>query len=934
MIIRNHYNYCVFKRAIIKALFLFIFLASSALKAFAQDVQIRGEIIDTFAREAINEASILLINAKDSFLVADARSDKEGAFTFSSIPKGKYILLVTYPEYVDYVEKFSIDTSSEIIDFNKIGMTLKARLLKDVVIMGRKGSSIRFKGDTTEYIADSFHVQPNASVEDLLKQLPGIQVDKDGKITAHGRAVDKVLVDGEEFFGDDPTLVTRNLKANMVDKVQLYDKTSDQTAFTGINDGQKKNTLDLKLKKDKKNGYFGKVQLGGGNNGFYENQAMFNSFKEDRKFAAYLTFSNTGKVGLDKRSQQSYAGGDANPISNDLDSWNGTYGGVGIPSSISGGLHYDNKWDTGKQDINTNYKLGGLDIMGAQNTITQNNLPGNVLYSTSNQSIKNHMFRQGLNAGYNIKLDSSSTLKIYAEGSLLNKTTNENDSSETKRQNLSDINNSRKNISTNGNIRAFNSNILWQKKFKKERRTFSLNFNSTFNNNKSNGAFYTKSNFFDSIGNFDSNQIVDQHKSTSNHAESYGVNATYTDILGKYGSLVANYGIFADNAKAELLSYDKSGANIYSSLDSFYSNNYQFDQFSNKGGLTYVYNKKKVRFQFGNDIAINEFTQTNLFANSIFKRSFTNWYPKAQFEYNFSTLKSISLDYNGNTIQPIIQQLQPVANNNDPLNVYVGNPNLKPTFSNNISLSYSVFKTINSSYLNIRTNYSNIYNPITTSIQTNGITGKNTYTYVNLKGEQTFNYSGNIFYSTNFKIWDLGLGINSGFNGNRYANITNGLVNVTNANYYQLQLFISKMKQNLYNAYISFGPNYSSNKSSLQYSINNNYWGYQIDPSFEFYLPRRFVIHTNGDYMWQDKTQTFTNSFSRFVWNAWVGKKILKSGGLLFKFSVNDILNQNVGFNRRSENNVISQNTYNTIARYFMISAIWDFNKMGEKKKQ
>src|SRR5690606_2451490 len=154
--------------------------------------------------------------------------------------------------------------------------------------------------------ASSFKIEPNAKVEDLLRQLPGIQVDKDGKITAQGQTVNKVLVDGEEFFGDDPTLVTKNIRGDMVDKVQLYDKKSDQAEFTGIDDGEKTKTLNIKLKADKKNGYFGKVDVGGASDGYYQGQAMFNTFKGKKKFSAYGTIANTGKTGLSWRDNSKY----------------------------------------------------------------------------------------------------------------------------------------------------------------------------------------------------------------------------------------------------------------------------------------------------------------------------------------------------------------------------------------------------------------------------------------------------------------------------------------------------------------------------------------------------------------------------------------------------------------------------------------------------
>ncbi len=270
------------------------------LTASAQKSSIKGIITDTSSKQNLANTTITLLHAKDSILYKFTRSNERGSFTLKNLDSGKYVLLISYPQYADFVDQLSITDTSKI-DLGKISMILKANLLQDVIV--RTGAAIRIKGDTTEFAADSFKVQPNATVEDLLKKLPGIQIDKNGNITAQGEKVQKVLVDGEEFFGDDPTLVTQNLRADMVDKVQLYDKKSDQAAFTGIDDGQKQKTINLKLKDSKKNGYFGKANLSAGTNGYHDSQLMFNDFKNKQKFAFYGIVSNTGTSGLNWQDQ-------------------------------------------------------------------------------------------------------------------------------------------------------------------------------------------------------------------------------------------------------------------------------------------------------------------------------------------------------------------------------------------------------------------------------------------------------------------------------------------------------------------------------------------------------------------------------------------------------------------------------------------------------
>ncbi|HMH33634.1 MAG TPA: carboxypeptidase-like regulatory domain-containing protein, partial [Puia sp.] len=407
------------------------FLAVLAFVAcsFGQ-ASISGNVRDTAEKKAISYSTILLLQKSDSIMVKFTRSDANGHFTLSHIPKGKFLVLISYPKYADYVDELEVKDSSDI-DLHSVSLILKSQLLQEVVVTGNR-EAIRIKGDTTEFKADSFKVQQGATVEELLKKLPGIQVDKNGKITAQGETVQKVLVDGEEFFGDDPTLVTQNLRADMVDKVQLYDKKSDQSNFTGIDDGQKTKTINLKLKDDKKNGYFGKLDAGVASDGYYNYQAMFNLFKKKKKIAAYGIASNTGKTGLNWRENNSYGQSFANNVDydenmgyftwsgsqqeDDLDSWSGQYEGQGFPKVLTAGVHFNNKWSDDRQSINGNYKILQLDVNGNSQTNSQYILPDTLYFNNERKTFSNQILRNRLSGIYEMQFDSTSSIKINADG--------------------------------------------------------------------------------------------------------------------------------------------------------------------------------------------------------------------------------------------------------------------------------------------------------------------------------------------------------------------------------------------------------------------------------------------------------------------------------------------------------------------------------------
>src|ERR1041385_3792349 len=269
----------------------------------AQNATLKGTIVDTTNKKNLFNTTITLLRAKDSALYKFTRSRDNGAFELNNLDSGNYVLMITHSSYADYLDAFSLQLN-ESKDLGNVMMTLEANLLADVTVR-TKIAAMRMKGDTLSYAADSFHVREGASVEDLLKILPGIQVDKSGNITAQGEKVQKVLVDGEEFFGDDPTVATQNLQADAVKEVQVFDKKSDQAEFTGIDDGDKTKTINLKLKEDKKKGYFGKVDAGAGTDERWNNSAMINDFKGKKKLSAYGIMSSTGRTGLNWDEQGS-----------------------------------------------------------------------------------------------------------------------------------------------------------------------------------------------------------------------------------------------------------------------------------------------------------------------------------------------------------------------------------------------------------------------------------------------------------------------------------------------------------------------------------------------------------------------------------------------------------------------------------------------------
>lgn len=915
---------------------------SSAL--FAQNpYAIKGIVADTTSSSRLHNATISILNAKDSTLYKFTRAAANGTFSIPPMKKGNFILLLTYPNYVDYVAPFTLDSVNNSIDFKVISMNSKATLLSEIIVKG-KAAAIKIKGDTTEFNAASYTIQPNDKVEDLLKKMPGIQVDKDGKITAQGKAVPKVLVDGEEFFGDDPTLVTKNLRADMVDKVQLYEKKSDQATFTGVDDGQKTQTINIKLKEDKKNGYFGKIDAGIGNSGFYQGQAMFNKFKAKQKFSIYGTTSNTNKTGLgwddsdrfggsggdmefvDGGMMISYGGGD------DMDSWGGQYDGEGIPRANNGGAHYDTKWNKDKESINLNYKIGSLSVKANKNIINQNTLPEGIINSNKDQISDNYTFRQKIDATYQIKLDTTSNLKIMIDGALKNNETANSYSSIGKRGDNSLINRSARDLSNNGDEQNFNISAFYTKKLKKPGRNYSIRVAQMVNEKDNEGYLKAKNEYFNTTGQLDSIENIDQFKINKLRSNSFNSNITYNEPLSKKLSLLLNYGFGLNNSNADKRSYNASVPGKYDVLDSEFSNDFETTQLTNQGGAVFNYKTSKTTLNWGTKINAVSFDQSEAYANTRYKRSFLNWIPQANYQYRISQQKSLRFNYYGYTSQPSVEQLQPVRVNNDPLNIPLGNPDLKPSYNSSFSVNYNSYKVLTNQSIYFSGSYGFTNNQIINNTTTDDA-GKTVSQAINLKDKTPINYRLYLDLGKKISSIDTYIGLSLTTNGSTNYSYINNQMNKTNTSNYGANINMSKSVEKKYEIQFYGGPSYRTQNLSLRPTSNNDGWNFNGSASLAIFFPGKIQLRSDAQYTYNGKTETLNTSFSQVIWNSGITKSFFKGENLKMSITANDLLNQNRGFNRNASENMITQTSYNTIRRYFMYSITWDFNKMGGVSK-
>jgi hypothetical protein len=891
-------------------------------------VNISGIVTDSLEKKNLDNAIVTIVDAKDSMLLHFTRTDKEGKFVFSNLNIiSAYFLVISYPDYADFVLPGRKDAAE--LNLGKIFMISKVHLLQEVIV--KQGvKAIRFNNDTVEYKADSFHVQLNATVEDLLKKFPGFEINSEGKITANGQRIDKVLVDGEEYFGTDPTLVTRNLRADLIDKVQLYDKKSDQAAFTGIDDGTKSRTLNLQIKEDRKNTFFGKVEAGAGTDNYYNNSVMANKFNKKKKIALYGVLSNTGKQGLARQDEDKFGDRDlASSLgytnTDLLDNWSGSYDGQGFPTVGAGGLHYNDKWGKNPETINGNYRGIDLSVKGNNETIRQDILPNSVLTNYQDQQYVNHIARHTINATYDVQLDSFFSVKLSIDAGFSHKNTLNEFYTKISDGHGNIFSEGKRNLSFTGDNTLFNSNFLLRRKFRKKGRTLSMNMGTSYSNNESSGYLNAANTYYTNGG---GKEITDQYKTNENLTTSINTKFVYTEPLSPSSMLSLNYGLNSIKNTSDRVSYNKGPDGKYSSFDSLYSSNYLFNIITHKPGLSYAYVVKKYRFTLGTDIGFTQFDQKEIKSGAVYQRSFINYFPLASVGLSLKGQRSLSVSYSGSTMQPSLSQIQPLRTNNDPWNIAIGNPALGPAFSNNLQLTYVDMRPISRRDFWIQASYNFVSNAISTADYFDS-SGKRSYNFLNVNGVHTLNY----YMQYGFKLGKPAADVAVSGTFNNYANVNfiNGKRSVTNTNTYIFGSSFSKSVDKKLELSFRYSAAYWTSMNSLQNAELTHYWIHNIRPAVDVFLPFKTQFHTDVTLYLMQQAANFNSNSNLYLVNAWYAKKFLKTEALVFKLSVNDLFNSNKGITRTVNTTYATQNVASTIQRYFMLSLTWDFVKAPVK---
>jgi Outer membrane protein beta-barrel family/Carboxypeptidase regulatory-like domain len=901
---------------------------------FSQVSSLKGTIRDTAEKKNLTNAVISILRSTDSVLVKFTRTDSRGGFAINNLSEGDYLLMITYPKFADYADKISL--SAPQLDLGIIPLTPKSILLQEVVI--RNNRAINIKGDTTEFTADSFKVKEGATVEDLLKQIPGMQVNSKGEITAQGKRVDKVLVDGEEFFGADPTIATQNIGAKAVDKVQVFDTKTEQDQLKGIGaagDGNK--TINIKLKESAKKGYFGKVEGGTDFDKISNGKLMYNKFRSSSKISFYGTKSNTNtgslgwedrdKLGLDNNDYEYdeisniyYSYGD---YDNEFNDWNLR----GIPNAYTGGALYSNKWNEDKNKFNLSYLYNRLGTENTTTTISQTLLKDTTYFNNSRSKSNGLSQRHTVSGKYEWKIDSFSTIKYTISGKYNLKDTYTENSGEALDENKDSVNTNKRTNDLSSTKKQLDNVLTYNRLFHKKNRQLIATFRLGLIDDEQTTKLLSTTDYYRN-GVKDSTEVIDQLKLYTGSSTTFGSKITFNEPLNSKWNLVTEYSLNANRSTSHRNSFDKDANSKYTDLNLLYSNNFDLNATSNSGTVTARYQGTKLRMAFGTGLSSILLHLNDLDLQKKTKYNFTGFTPQAQLGYKMKPQTGFGVSYRGNTVQPTLTQLQPLRNNTDPLSIYIGNPDLKVGFNHNVSFNYNDFKVLKGRYIFANFSISFMKNAITNQSTVDSF-GKTTYIPANVNGNNNWYW---------WSVWNSGQGdkklnteIQPQANGGRSVNLINGQKNINTYAYFSLTWRLRYSVNDKYNW--SIGPMIKRNisKSSLRPTANNNYWSYGGRGDGYVKLFKNWELNTDIDANLQQKTSAFNKSANIIVWNAELNRKFGKDKALKIALIAHDILNQNIGFSRTINSNFINEERYDRLARYFLLNVSWTFNKMPGK---
>lgn len=903
-----------------KCLLMLLMILFSPM-AFAQQsgVNVTGSVVEQGSDTPIEQATVRLLNVKDSAMVRGVVSARNGSFTLKNVKKGSYLLHITFIGYDPLYQPLQITGKKTPVNVGKLELSDGAIELGEAVVIG-KAPEVTVRNDTVEYNADSYKVTEGSVLEDLLKKMPGVEVDSEGKITVNGKEVKKVMVDGKEFFSDDPKVASKNLPAKMIDKLQVLDKKSDMAQMTGFDDGEEETVINLTVKPGMKQGWFGNAYGGYGSKDRYEGNAMVNRFVNNDQITFMGGANNTNNMGFSDLASTMFSG---------MGGGGGRRGGFGagsgITSSGNAGLNFSKEFKPDKLTLGGNTRYSHSDNDARSKSDRQNILPGD---SSSYDNSEAMSRTKSDNFGVDFRLEwkpDTMTQLIFRPSFSFSHSMNDNFSDATTLDNERDTVNTNKSSNySESNGYNLNASIDFSRKLNNKGRVFSATLSGGNSDSYSDGMNRSDIVYFNQTDAL-KNSIIDQRSRYDNKGFNYRAYVSWVEPIGHNNFIQATYSISQRKQEALKNVYNQDADGIYNVLDSAYSQSYRNNFISQRASLSFKSQRAKFNYTIGLNLDPSYSSSENFVGDTTLSkitRKVVNLSPMAQFNYMFDKRTNLRIMYNGRTSQPSMTQLQPVADISDPTNITIGNPDLNPRYTNNVFIRFQQFTPEKQRAFMIMANGSYIINDIVSYTSYNQETGVKTTTYKNVNG----NYSGNVRMMLNTPLKNKKFSINS-MTMASFAN-SNGYINEeknTNRN-----LILSERGGiDFRSSYLDLGVNgnirYNATSNSLQKENNQNTFNYGAGGYTTIYLPLNFKIES--DVNWSTNSG-YGDGFKQneVLWNASASKSFLKNNQGTLRFKIYDILQQRSNISRSITASYIQDSEYNTLGSYFMVHFIYRFS--------
>ena len=899
---------------------LFLLCVVGSLMAMAQHVTIKGVVRDALDREALPRVSVRLLTV-DSTYVEGTTGNNEGLFRLKPVSHGRYIVQFSFLGY--RTQCVNIDTRSvrSQMDMGEILMSMGDVVLSEATVLG-KAPEVVVKEDTVEFNADSYKTQPSAVVEDLLKRLPGVEVDASGKITANGKEVTKILLDGKEFFSDDPKVASKNIPVEMVDKLQVVDRKSDLARITGVDDGEEETVINLTIKPGMKQGWFGEVQGGYGysllNPHRYQGGAMVNYIKDDDQFTLILNSNNINSLGFTDQGANRFR----------------RFGGNnGIATSHSLGLNFN----VGNGEI---FRVGG-DVMYSYNdryTEKRNNRQDFFSDSTSysdGRSVSNDVGQQ-INGRFRLqwKPDSLNTFEFRPRISV-----NINNSRSEAWANTyagdavrSHVNESYNLNDSHGVSIETSGELIYNRQLtSKPGRSFSVHGRYNFSNTTERGQSLDNTYLYLMRDTIDLMQENDDH-SWSN---GYSARFTYTEPIGNPSKgmfltfALRSQGNFR-NADKYTYTADENGLFDYLNPDTAYSNSFRNMNITNSAQIGFRHVTSKLNYNVGLSFEPTTTSSQDLInpLNNIETYTVYNWAPYMWLTYKAGKQTSLRVFYNGRTSQPTIAQLQPVPDISNVLNVVVGNPDLQPSFTHRLRLRFSDYdsESQRSIMAHLRANYE--MNSIISATTFDPETGGRTTTYENADGVWSVNGMFMITLPFKDKRWQLNnftrVGVSSsvGKNNNELNRANQITAGESLSLAFRSTYFDTELRGRYDMQYV---------RNTVQTGNNRMIHSYGGTYSFTVNLP--FGLSIGSDISYTGNVG-YSDGYNQeaLLWNAQISYSFLAGKNATIMLKGVDMLNQTNNIMRTVTGNYLEDVEYNTLGSYYMLSFSYRFNTFGSDK--